>query len=459
MPDPIAVPRARRGSQHTAVRILALSGSLLFALFGCAGPPATPEPGVLLVILDTVRADHLSAYGYARETSPNLDRLAAEGERYERAYAQSPWTLPAIATILTGQPPHVHQASRASKGLHKVAGGVPTLAELFSAAGFRTAAVMNVVFCSPESGLSRGFDRYDYARSDRSNVGSRDALATTDAALSWLEGIGDDPYFLVVHYFDAHLTYDPPPPYDTMFEPDGRAAIEPGFGSADQVREIADGTLPLTERQKQSLEARYDGEIRFIDDQFGRLRRGLEERGLWDRTTVLVVADHGEEFWEHGSFEHGHTHHRELIEIPLILRRPGTPGGVVRKERVRQLDIAPTLLHQAGLRVPAGMPGPPLGGGGAELSVAEGSLWAGDLRSSRTDRGTVIWNRDTEEWQFFAANDPRELDNLWPSGPPSEEDADVRRLRALPSSHREEPGEWEPTAEQMEALRSLGYAR
>ncbi len=242
-----------------------------------------------------------------------------------------------------------------------VAPSVPTLAELFAKAGFRTAAVMNVVFCSPESGLSRGFESYDYSRTDRSNVGSRDARATTDAALAWLEKVRGEPFFLVVHYFDAHLTYDPPAPYDTMFEPDAQGGIERGFGSADQVRQIADGTLPLTDRQKQSLVARYDGEIRFLDDQFGRLRRGLEEQGLWPRTTVLVVADHGEEFWDHGGFEHGHTHLRELISVPLILRRPGAPGGVVRTERVRQIDIAPTLLEQAGVAVPTGLPGQPLG--------------------------------------------------------------------------------------------------
>ncbi len=459
MSGPAAAPRVTGGFRRAPAWALVLFVSLLFGFAGCARAPEKPGPGIVLVILDTVRADHLASYGYPRETSPNLDRLAAEGERYEHAYSQSPWTLPAVATILTGQPPHVHQASRASKGLHMVAPSVPTLAELFSKAGFRTAAVMNVVFCSPESGLSRGFESYDYSRSDRSNVGSRDARATTDAALAWLEQVRGEPFFLVVHYFDAHLTYDPPAPYDTMFEPDAAGRIENGFGSADQVRQIADGTLPLTDRQRQSLEARYDGEIRFLDDQFGRLRQGLEKQGLWARTTVLVVADHGEEFWDHGSFEHGHTHHHELIEIPLILRRPGTPGGVVRRERVRQLDIAPTLLAQAGVAVPAGLPGQVLGSAGAKLSVAEGSLWSGDLRSSRSDRGTAIWNRDTDAWQYFAPDDPRETKNLWPSGPPSEDDEVVQLLRALPASRREEPGEWQPTEEQMEALRSLGYAR
>jgi len=454
-----AAPRARSKRQRATTSPWILLVAVLLGCAACARGPSAPRPGVLLVILDTVRADHLSSYGYSRPTSPNLDRLATEGERYENALAQSPWTLPAVATILTGQLPHVHQASRATKGLHSVTPSVRTLAEIFSEAGFRTAAVMNVVFCSPESGLSRGFERYDYARSDRSNVGSRDARATTDAALTWLDGVGNEPFFLVVHYFDAHLTYDPPPPFDTMFEPDDADRIGVGFGNSDQVREIADGSLPLTERQRQSLEARYDGEIRFLDEQFGRLRKGLEDRGLWPRTTVLVVADHGEEFWDHGSFEHGHTHHGELIRVPLILRRSGAPGGSVRTERVRQVDIAPTLLAQAGVAVPPDLPGHALGGQGAELSLAEGSLWSGDLRSARADRGTAIWNHDTGTWQFYGPDDPREEVNLWTYGPPAEGDELVRLLTALPPSRREEPGEWQPTPEQMEALRSLGYAR
>jgi len=416
-------------------------------------------PGIVLVILDTVRADHLGVYGYARDTSPHLDRLAAEGERFEEAYSQAPWTLPAVATILTGQPPHVHGASRGQRGLHPIRPETPTLAERLRGSGYRTAAIVNVVFCSSESGLDRGFERFDYQGSDATNVGTRNAEATTDAALDWLRGLKrGEPFFLVVHYFDAHLTYDPPPPYDTLYEPDATGRIATGFGSFRQVRQIADGTLRLTDRQKESLRARYDGEIRYVDEQFGRLRRGLEDLALWDRSLVLVVSDHGEELWDHGGFEHGHTHYRELIRIPLILRRPGAPSGLVHEERVRQTDIAPTVLEFAFPERAPDLPGKVLGGGGARFSVAEGSLWAGDLASVRAQGGTLIRNRSTGTWEFFGAEDPGETRNLWSADlPAAGELAEV--LNALPPSRIGEPGGWTPSQEQIERLRSLGYIR
>jgi arylsulfatase A-like enzyme len=448
------------GPKPRAARVLRALAAVCAAcaLSGCAPEPKKGEPGILIVILDTVRADHLGSYGYVRKTSPNLDRLAAAGERYENAYAQSPWTLPAVATILTGQPPHVHQASRAKKGLHPVRPAVPNLAERLSRAGFRTAAVMNVIWCNPQSGLARGFERYDYQRSYRSNVRTRDAKSATDAALDWLGKLRGEPFFLVVHYFDAHLTYDPPPPYDTMFEPDGQGHIAKGFGSEDEVRQITDGTLRLSDRQKLSLVARYDGEIRFLDEQFGRLRQGMEKMGLWRQTLVVVVGDHGEEFWDHGGFEHGHTHYRELIRIPLLVRRPGAPGGTVRTERARQIDIAPTVLEFARLPASVELPGQVLGRSSAKLSVAEGSLWSGELTSARTDLGTIIWSRDQDVLQFFGAEDPSEMRNLWPSGPPPGNET-VKLLRALPPSRSDEPGEWVLTPEQIDALRSLGYIR
>ncbi len=437
-------------------------GTILASLLlvaSCAGARSEGPRGIVLVILDTVRADHVGCYGYSRPTTPNLDALATEGERYEEAYAQAPWTLPAVATILTGQPPHVHGAGRGERGLHPVRAEVVTLAERLQRAGFRTAAVVNVVFCSAESGLARGFDRFDYHASDASNVGGRDARATTDAALDWLRGAKDGRFFLVVHYFDPHLTYDPPPPFDTLFEPAAPGGVGPGFGSARQVHQIADGTLRLSERQKQSLVARYDGEVRYVDEQIGRLRHGLEEMGAWDRSLVVVVADHGEEFWDHGGFEHGHTHYRELLHVPLIVKRPGGARGAVRTQRVRQVDIAPTLVEFAGATIPPELPGQPLGSGSARFSIAEGSLWGGDLASVRSDRGTLIVNRTTGACELYVPDDRAEKRESWSGAPPVEKAGLRALIDALPRSRTDEPGTWEPTPEQLERLRSLGYVR
>jgi len=429
----------------------------LCLLARCHGAPAAPRD-VVLVILDTTRADHLSAYGYSRPTTPNLARLAAEGERFDAAWAQSCWTLPSVATLLTGQPPHVHGASRTATGAYGVRPGVPTLAERMRGAGYRTAAIMNVAWCSPRlSNLDRGFDAYDFHTSDGTNRNHRDARETTDAALAWLERQGSAPVFLVVHYFDAHLTYDPPAPFDTRFEPDAGPRVPPGFGSAAEMLALRSGAIVLDARHRESLIARYDGEIAFADEQFGRLRAGLERLGRWDDAVVLVVGDHGEEFWDHGGFEHGHSHHREVLRVPLILRRPGGPSGVTRAERVRQLDVAPTVLNAAGLE-PSDLPGQRLDErSGARFSVAEGSLWSGDLLSVRSDDGTLLLDRRSGRSVFYAPGDVAESTPLPATTPEAQR---LRRiLDALPPERTrvDEPRQFTP--EQLEQLRSLGYVQ
>jgi arylsulfatase A-like enzyme len=432
--------------------------TLLGCMLGCDEPPVAPGRGVVLVILDTARADHFSAYGYSRETTPHFDRLAREGERYTQAYSQSPWTLPSIATILTGLPPHRHGAGRGASGIFPLYGDVGTLAERLSTAEYRTAAFMNVVWCDPGSGLARGFEHYDFATTDASNKGQRDAVAVTDAALGWLRGLERESFFVVLHYFDPHLTYDPPPPFDTRFEDGEEGRIAPGFGSADEVYAVRSGEISLDDASRASLISRYDGELAFVDAQFGRLRDALERSGRWEDSLVIVVADHGEEFWDHGGFEHGHTHYGELLNVPLIVRRPGTETGTVRRERVRQIDIAPTVMDFAGLDRDGDLPGEPLGGDGAPFSVAEGSLWGGDLVSVRSDSGTLILDRASGVQTFFAAGDDGETRPL-PYGTSGADETLLEILRTLPAERRQQDDTWEPTDEQLERLKSLGYLR
>ena len=286
-------------------------------------------------------------------------------------------------------------------------------------------------------------------------MGTRDAARTTEAALQWLRGAGDDPVFMVVHYFDPHLTYDPPAPFDTMFEEQGRPRVPTGFGSAAQVFRTGVERSGSGPAERKSLVARYDGELRYVDEQFGRLRRGLEEAGRWDEALVVVVGDHGEEFWEHGGFEHGHSHHRELMRVPLIVKRPAGLRGEIFDGRVQQIDVAPTLLEFAGLPRPDGLPGRTLGPEGARFAVGEGSLWAGDLVSARSDAGTLILNRDSGDLVYYEPGDRFELD-----GRQGEELADpelLRLLRALPVGPASPAEERVLTEEQLEQLRSLGY--
>jgi arylsulfatase A-like enzyme len=434
---------------HRAAFLIAASCLII----GCARSSSSLD--VLLVILDTTRADHFSSYGYPRRTTPNFDRLAAEGERFDNAWAQSSWTLPAIASLLTGQPPHVHGAGRSVQGTFPVRPEVPTLAEDLRSAGYRTAAFVNVSWLSPQiSGLDRGFDSYDLHMTDPTNRNQREARATTDAALAWLESERTPPFFLVVHYFDAHLTYDPPPPYDTRFEPDSGPRIPPGFGSANEVRRLRLGEITLDARRRESLIARYDGEIAHVDAQFGRLRAGLERMGRWDRTLVIVVGDHGEEFWDHGGFEHGHSHHREVLRVPLIVRRPGGPSSAVHSGRVRQIDVAPAVLAAAGLGT-RDLPGTTLDGSSARYAVAEGTLWDGDLVSVRSDDGMLQLDRKSDRVSFYASGDEAEASPI--DGMTAPAAGLLGILRALPTdpARTDRPNALPP--EQLDQLRSLGY--
>jgi arylsulfatase A-like enzyme len=441
------------------VRALTVLGALLaLSLLATRCEALRERPDVLLVILDTVRADHLSSYGYARPTTPHLDRLAAEGERYEDAWAQSPWTLPSIATILTGQPPHVHGAGRGPDGVYGLGEGVPTLAQHLSRAGYRTGAIFNVGWCRPEvSSLDRGFEHYDVRGGDSSHRTVRDARETTDAALRWVreQSGGDAPLLLVVHYFDPHLTYDPPSPFDELFEPAGGPRVSAGFGDLPQLFALRSGVLELGPRQRESLVARYDGELRFMDEQIGRLRAGLERLDRWDDALVIVVADHGEEFWDHGGFEHGHSHHREVLHVPLIVRRPGGPVGSVIAGRVRQLDVAPTILEAAGLPIPATLPGKSLGREAALEAIAEGSLWGGDLVSIRSEAGSLIVDRSGTAMRYFAPDDVLERRAV-----PADDRAGalVRSLETLPAPPRDRPT-FVFDEQLLRELRALGYVR
>ena len=338
---------------------------------------------------------------------------------------------------------------------------VPTVAEQMQRQGFKTAAVVNVLWLHPQSGANRGFDHYDFEATDASNRKMRTAQRTTQAAIDWLETLPSEaPFFLVVHYFDPHLTYDPPAPYDTMFLPEGaEASIPVGFGSAEEVFRIRSGELQLTPQRREALIARYDGELRYMDEEIGRLRRALEQRGRWDNSLVAFTADHGEEFWDHGGFEHGHSHFREMIQVPLIVRGPAGSiwsGGKSHTGRVRNLDLVATLLDQAGAPLDQ-LPGRSLDGFSADYAVAEGTLWAGDIVSVRADSGMAMLQRDRGEARFFGPDDGEESKPRRASSTEAKQLVDL--LRALPPLPQAADDAWEPSPEQLERLRSLGYVR
>jgi arylsulfatase A-like enzyme len=295
-----------------------------------------PAPHVIVYLIDCLRADHVGAYGYARPTTPHIDALARDGVVFEQAWACASWTKPSVSCLFTGQPGVVHGARTIDDALDT---GVPTLAEAFGAAGYETAAFVDNPFVSAEAfGLTRGFDRVGRAlvapRKRNINSLEGDALRLHRALLPWLETRARQRYLLYAHSLDLHAEYRPRPPWTRLF------AQGPG----------APRDIDL-----------YDAELRANDEAFGLLVAWLKAQGLYDRTLIVVTADHGEQFGERGAWRHGHTLDQGLLRVPLIVK---PPGAARRGRRVREpvtlIDLAPTLLDLAGVERPAGLGAPGL---------------------------------------------------------------------------------------------------
>jgi arylsulfatase A-like enzyme len=305
----------------------------------------------------------MSLYGYARPTTPRLDGFAAAAAVFEGAVAQSSWTRPSTAAIHTGRNPPGHGALTLRDSIRP---HVPTLAELLRAAGYRTGAIVTNVNVAGQWGFGRGFDSYRYLPEDEhsSHVHVR-ADAVTDSALEWLAaGDRSQPFLLYLHVTDPHAPYDPPPPYAARFGAREGHAPDPPPGELLAALKRA-GRRP-TAAELGALVDRYDGEIAFVDAQFGRLLDELARLGVADRTLVVVTADHGEEFGEHGGLEHGRTLYQDQLHVPLMIRVPGRGGGQRIGARARQVDILPSVAAAVGVRAPADIEGrsllPLLGG-------------------------------------------------------------------------------------------------
>jgi arylsulfatase A-like enzyme len=337
------------------------AGLHLSRAIGAARPstgPAAGAPNVLLVVLDTVRAGNLSVYGYGRPTSPQLTRLAETGVLFERAVSTSPWTLPSHATLFTGRLPHEVSAD----WLRPLDRTHPTIAEVFARRGYVTAAFIgNLLYGTAETGLSRGFARYEdypyslgsfifhswlaraFTNPIRTLAGKSDRLMVKTASrvndhfFEWLASHDQTtPFFAFLNYFDAHNPYAPPPPFDTKFSSGGPL---PDI----MVRR----SWSATEIQR-SMDA-YDGAVAYVDDQLGRLLDGLRSRQLLDNTLVVVTSDHGEQFGEHGLFDHGNSLYWPVLHVPLVVSFPKRiPGGMRVSAAVTLADLPATMLDVAG---------------------------------------------------------------------------------------------------------------
>jgi len=322
---------------------------LLLSVLGCAPKPPVGPPNILLIVVDTLRADHVGLYGHERETTPNLDRLAADGSFFRRAYAQSSWTLPSMTSLLTGLLPHQHGVGRdpdASLRFGRLAPDIPTVAEKLLTAGYATGAIVNNVFLAPEFGLDRGFgENYDYQGASKASI--RSAEESVDAALAWLQRPAR-PYFLLLHFMEPHLFYDPAPQVRGTFTGDGQPPIPVPFGSDRAIRVLRKHRPRPGSEELEYLKKLYDEEILAVDRAMGRLFQELEKRDDWENTVVIVTSDHGEEFFDHGGFEHGHTLFGELTRVPLVVRGPDLERGEIEGV-VEHVDVSRGILGLAGV--------------------------------------------------------------------------------------------------------------
>jgi arylsulfatase A-like enzyme len=340
---------------HTLATLPALAalsiGAALLPACGQTSSAGRP-PNVILVCLDTVRRDHLGAYGYrAHPTTPELDRLAAQGILFEDARACAGWTKPSVPSFMTGTYPMQHGVYEGSA--HAVEGRITdrlpaqayTLAEAFHEQGYATGAFVENDQLDRGLGFEQGFDDYvdDAGNAREIRWRARDWLDARDPA---------QPFFLYLHMLDAHWPYGYPDEYARLYTGEAETRALRGSSSRALRDAINDGKQSLDATQLATLNGLYDGGLRFMDEELGRLFRWLEQQGLWEQTVVCVIADHGEEFLEHGRVGHGHGLYENLLRVPWILRVPGA-GARRERGRVALVDVFPTLLAAARL-VPRG---------------------------------------------------------------------------------------------------------
>jgi len=289
--------------------------------------------GVVLISIDTLRRDHVSAYGYPKPTTPRLDALAASGLLCEDAVSTSSWTLPAHLSMLTSADPGAHGGTNRDVGFN---GKVKTLASIFQEAGYATQAVTSHLYVSQVYGVHTGFDHLEFNQKVRANN-------IVDRGIDLVDRFGDRPFFVFLHFYDPHWHYDPHDSTKRYFETSYTGTLS---GNLKEFTEL--DPAKVSPQDMAHLLALYDGEIRYTDDELGRFFDHMKARGLDKSSLILVTSDHGEEFGEHGSWEHQKTLYEELIRIPMIVNGPGITA---RREPapVSLLDVAPTLVAWARL--------------------------------------------------------------------------------------------------------------
>jgi arylsulfatase A-like enzyme len=440
-------------------------------LCSCGG---ASRDGVILITIDTLRADALGVFGRPDARTPVLDGLAEQGVRAE-AYTPIPLTLPAHVSILTGLHPASHGIRRNGVRLTRP---LPTLARTLRERGYATGAVIAGPSLDPRLGLHRDFEAVD---ADGIRGDGRRAEQATKAALRVLDRLAEkrpsSPVFLWVHYFDPHSAYAPPQPFDALWDPEP----SPWDGSHETHNLVIYDGMPATQELLTRNRNLYQGEVSYTDREIGKLLEGLEARGLGD-ALLVITSDHGESFRPEYPFDHGDRLFAEILRVPLLMRGPGLPEGTTFSGNVRLQDLAPTILELQGHEVARGLDGVSRA---AELTGARpgrllpvisesprvrprpelrhAGLNRGALRAVQQGGCKLVWNLDRGERALYDLEaDPRGLDRTLDSGRCAE--APLQQLfetwmmahpDALEQSHGSRPSELPPDLRQD--LEALGY--
>ncbi len=459
-----------------------LTITIMLLAASCNGKPK--DPNIILIMVDTLRADHLSCYRAETVETPGIDAVASEGFLFTNVHAAATTTLASTSSLMTSLYPRSHGA--ASNGFH-LDGSVRTLAEELRSKGYNTAAFVASFALHSSTGINQGFTYFDdrFSKTDQSPLVYRPAGDVNSAVHNWLATDPEEPVFLFVHYFDPHPPYTPPADLQKPVDDDAAAQITGSWDDLIALKNyLADGGE--VDARLERMHDLYEAEVRYTDREFGRLIDLLGRKGLLEHSLLIITADHGETFWEHpemGEYlDHGFMVYETTTNIPLIMKWPGVIPHGRGDTFLSNIDIAPTILELTGKPVPEGFSGRSFARLFREDGIADepvfseatkphgeiesAGVFANDLKAKCVylDGWKYIWvpHMDNHEELYDIRNDPTEMINaLEDSG--SVETAEKMRtmLRrwSLDVSDIARNRQYEVDEETREKLKALGYTR
>jgi arylsulfatase A-like enzyme len=436
---------------------------LYFSLARKNQPYHSPGSNIILISIDTLRADHLGCYGYAPPTTPRIDEFRRDAVLFEKCMAASSSTLASHASIMTSLIPAHHGAFFSLS--ERLPAGMLTMAEIFKDNGFRTASFNDGGQLAPEFGLDQGFDVYEHMDKDFpiDKVNFDRIVKKTEA---WLDQNPEGRFFLFLHTYETHSPYTPKRALLDIFDKNYRGSLPPETLD-DFVAKLNSGAIKISAEDKAHIVATYDAEIRSMDESFGALVGGLKARGLYDKTLIIFTSDHGEEFDEHGIMAtHSHTLYNELIHVPLIVKFPQSKfASHTVKTQVRSIDILPTVLDVLSIPAPAFFEGVSL----MPFVLGrrpERALYVVSERDMQQVFRSAFWSIMNERWKLYdsrlydLAADPGETTDVSRAHPEVKLSLRRRALRFLEiPSYRPVRTKAKLDEETKKRLRGLGYVR